>query len=674
MPDPHLEQSRLAALNAYRILDTRADPAFDRITDLASRIFRVPLATVSLVDERRIWFKSHFGVDVAEIPRENSPSALVIESDEVLVSKDARRDDRFPKPPVIGGMRVAFYAGAPLITSDGFRIGALSILDTRPRTDGLSTEEGDMLRDMAAMVMDELDLQLELLKSRERAGSLRASEARLRALMETASQGILGVNREGVILLVNRKAETLFGYSRDELVGQKIEMLMPEPLREQHTADRSGYFVNPHPRPMGIGLELRGRHKDGSEFPVEISLNHLDVDGDKMAISFITDISERTKLERQLRQSQKMEAVGQLAGGVAHDFNNLLTVISGYSNLALAGLAPGHELLEPIEEISRAADKAAVLTQQLLAFSRQQVVQPKRFNLNERVAQTHKILKRLIGEDIQLDIALGEGAGEIMADPGQIDQVILNLAVNARDAMPHGGRILVETAAVEVGEEYATGHFEVRPGPHVMLAITDSGTGMTPDVQAHIFEPFFTTKGIGKGTGLGLATVYGIVKQAGGSIFVYSELEHGTTFKIVFPRVVGERLPETPATPVEEPAGAGTILLVEDEESVRRFVRKMLEARGYRVLEAVNGEDALEQIERNAPVIDVVLTDVVMPKVSGPELVTRLRAKRPESKVLYMSGYTDRTVPLDEDEGAAFIQKPFTPRQLAQKLRDVLQG
>jgi two-component system, cell cycle sensor histidine kinase and response regulator CckA len=671
MPDPQTEELRLAALRAYRILDTGEDPAFDRITDLASRIFRVPFAAVSLVDERRVWYKSHFGVEVREVAREGAPSNLVIESPEVFFSLDARRDPRFPNPPTIGGMRVAFYAGAPLVDPAGFRIGALSVVDTRHRP-SFSDEEAGMLRDVAAMAMDELELQLELMKSRETAASLRASEARFRAVMETASQGIIGVVRDGTIRLVNRKAETLFGYSRDELVGQSLETLIPEALRGHHAADRARYFENPHPRPMGIGLELRGRHKEGKEFPVEISLNHLDVDGEKMAISFITDISERTRLENQLRQSQKMEAVGQLAGGVAHDFNNLLTVISGYSNLALAGLPPEHELKEPIEEISRAAERAGLLTQQLLAFSRQQVVQPRRFKLNDRVEQTHRILKRLIGEDILLEIALGDDAGEIMADPGQIDQVLLNLAVNARDAMPNGGRILVETASVAIGEAYASTHFDVRPGPHVMLAVTDTGSGMTPEVQAHIFEPFFTTKGVGKGTGLGLATVYGIVKQAGGSIFLYSELGRGTTFKIVFPRAVEGRV-EEPAVAAEEPNGAETILLVEDEETVRRFVRTMLRTRGYRVLEAANGEEALKVIEEHADEIDLVLTDVVMPKIGGPELVSRLRLKHPQSKVLYMSGYTDRTVPLQDEGGAAFIQKPFTPKQLNSKLREILQ-
>jgi two-component system, cell cycle sensor histidine kinase and response regulator CckA len=665
------ERQRLSALRAYRVIGTGADPSFDRITDLASRIFHVPFASVSLVDENLVWFKSHFGVNVEQVAREGSPSALVVEGDGVVVIPDARSDARLPRQPTIGGILVGFYAGAPLITPEGHRIGALSLFDTRSRSD-LTADERGMLQDIAAMVMDELALQLELKRIQETTKLLQASEARFRTLMESAAQGIIGINRDGVIQLINRKAESLFGYSREELIGQTLEILLPESQRETHVTHRAGYFAHPRARPMGIGQELQGRRSDGSEFPVEISLNHVEVEGETIVISFITDISERTKMERQVRQSQKMEAVGQLAGGVAHDFNNLLTVISGYSNMLLLDLVPGSTQYESVEEISKASDRAAVLTQQLLAFSRHQVIQPKRFDVNQRVLETHRILKRLIGEDIQLELALGEGIGQIMADPGQIDQVIINLVVNARDAMPNGGRLLIETAPLDVAEAYAASHFEVSPGPHIMLAITDSGTGMTPDVQSHIFEPFFTTKPAGRGTGLGLATVYGIVKQANGAIFVYSEPGLGTTFKIVIPVAADGQIEEVEVVPhLATHGGVETVLVVEDEESVRKFVRKILEKIGYLVIEAVDGADALKVIDEHGQKIDLVLTDVVMPKVGGPELIGRLREIHPGSRVLYMSGYTDRTVPLERDSGAAFIQKPFTPSQLGQKLKEV---
>ena len=666
------EALRLAALHSYRILGTPPEPSYDRITDLVSRIYRVPFAAVSLVDEDKVWFKSHFGVNVRQIDRRDSPSALVVESGDVVVIPDAKSDPRLAHQPDIGGIVVGFYAGAPLITPEGYRIGVLSMFDTRPRS-GLSSEEITMLRDIAAMVMDELTLQLEIIRFQETTRQLQSSEARFRTLMESAAQGIIGVNRDGAIQLVNLKAGALFGYSRKELLGQTLEKLLPEGLRGKHVADRAGYFAHPHPRPIGTGTELRGLRRDGTEFPLEIGLDHIEMDGEVIVISFITDISERTKMERQMRQSQKMEAVGQLAGGVAHDFNNLLTVISGYSNVLLGDIAPGSALYAPVEEISKASDRAALLTRQLLAFSRHQVVQRKRFDVNQRVIETHSILKRLIGEDIQLELALGENLGEILADPGQIDQVLINLAVNARDAMPNGGHLLIETAALDLAEAYAATHFDVQPGPHIMLAITDSGTGMTPEVQSHVFEPFFTTKTAGRGTGLGLATVYGIVQQTNGAIFVYSELGRGTTFKIVIPVAAGVAM-EAPVPPpfVAGPGGAETVLVVEDEDAVRKLVRKILEESGYKVLEAANGDDAVAVIKEHRAEIDLVLTDVVMPRVGGPELIARLRETRPESRVLYMSGYTDRTVPLEQDAGAAFIQKPFTPSQLGQKLREML--
>ena len=332
VPSHQNEEARLGALQRYRIVGSADDPAFDRITDLATRIFRVPVSTIAFVDADRVWYKSHFGVDVHETERRIAPSQLTIESDSVTVIPDVLQHPHFEGHPVaIGGLRVRFYAGAPLITPDGYRIGSLSILDTRPRS-GLTLEETDMLADLAAMVMDELKLQVELVRIRETTRSLQDSEARFRALMESASQAIIGVNRAGVIVLVNRQAEGLFGYKREEMVGRQLEMLLPQALRETHASDRANYFEHPRARPMGIGLELKGRNSSGSEFPVEISLNHLELGGETMAISFVTDITERTKLEQQLRQSQKMEAVGQLAGGVAHDFNNLLTVISGYSH------------------------------------------------------------------------------------------------------------------------------------------------------------------------------------------------------------------------------------------------------------------------------------------------------------------------------------------------------
>ncbi|HTU23282.1 MAG TPA: HDOD domain-containing protein [Gemmataceae bacterium] len=383
--------------------------------------------------------------------------------------------------------------------------------------------------------------------------------------------------------------------------------------------------------------------------------------------------------EEQLRQAQKMEAIGQLAGGVAHDFNNLLTIISGYSDLLLNGLlGPQDAAREAVLEIRKAAERAATLTRQLLAFSRRQVLTPQVLVLNSVVQDMDKMLRRLICEDIQLTSHLADNLDPVKADPGQIEQVLLNLAVNARDAMPQGGRLTIETANVVLDETYTRSHPGLRPGPFVMLAVTDTGCGMDAATQARIFEPFFTTKGPGKGTGLGLATVYGIVKQSGGSIYVYSEVGHGTSFKVYLPRT-DETLapPVRPAesTPLSSRAGGQeTLLIVEDDDSVRALTRTVLRGQSYHVVEAVDADEALRWVEEHTQPIHLLVTDVVMPGMSGRALAERLTALRPELKVLYVSGYTDDAVVrhgLLEAE-IAFLQKPFTPASLARKVRELL--
>jgi len=382
-----------------------------------------------------------------------------------------------------------------------------------------------------------------------------------------------------------------------------------------------------------------------------------------------------SKSEEQLRQSQKMEAIGQLAGGIAHDFNNLLTAITGYSDLTLRKLQPADPLIRNVEEIRRAGERASSLTRQLLAFSRKQVLQPIVLNLNVVIAGLENMLQRVIGEDIELRTELDAQLGSVKADPGQIEQVILNLAVNARDAMPQGGKLTIETQSVYLEKEYAKQHISVSPGPYVILAVTDTGTGMDEETQRRIFEPFFTTKEVGKGTGLGLSTAYGIVKQSGGNIWVYSEVGHGTTFKVYLPRIgeVAEEYEPTVMTS-ERVEGTETILVAEDEEMVRKLAVQVLELYGYQVLEAANGGAALLICERHEGPIDLLITDVIMPEMSGRELADRLSQVRPDMKVLYMSGYANGAIGhrgvLEED--ARFIQKPFTPDSLAHKVREVL--
>ena len=390
---------------------------------------------------------------------------------------------------------------------------------------------------------------------------------------------------------------------------------------------------------------LSGRRKDGAQFPVEVSLSYVRTEEGLFAIAFVSDISQRKSLEEQLMHAQKMEAVGRLAGGVAHDFNNMLTVIAGYNQMILDQLSPLDPLRGYAEEILKAADRAAALTNQLLAFSRRQIVQPRVFDVNAVLSHTEKMLRRLIGEDVDLALKLNPDAGNIKADPGHLEQAIFNLATNARDAMPRGGRITIETATSHAGRLVRQTHLGVQPGEYVMIAVSDNGHGMDAETRRRIFEPFFTTKERGKGTGLGLATVYGIVKQAGGDIWVYSEVGKGTTFKLYFPAVsepASDRRGGDVAAARDQ--GHETILLVEDEQGVRDLTAKMLKLLGYTVLTAGSAAEALAMAKAHAGPIDLLLTDVVMPNMGGPQLAGELRRGRPEIKVIFVSGYTENTV------------------------------
>jgi len=389
----------------------------------------------------------------------------------------------------------------------------------------------------------------------------------------------------------------------------------------------------------------------------------------------IVDITERKLLENQLQQSRRMEAVGRLAGGIAHDFNNLLTIIKGYAELAEQRTAMQPELRADIQQIENAAERASTLIRQLLAFSRKQVLQPKIIDLNAIVLGLDKLLGRLMGEHIEMVTRCGANVGHVKADPAQVEQVIMNLVVNARDAMPKGGRLTVETVNVELDSTYARDHVSVKPGSYVMLAVSDSGIGMSPETVAHIFEPFYTTKGSGQGTGLGLSTVYGIVKQSGGYIWVYSEPGKGTTFKVYLPRVEAQ-VEAKPEVVEVGSAGKGseTILLVEDEEAVRELASRILSAKGYSVVAAKSTKEAEQFAEKHGAKIHLLLTDIIMPGTSGRELAKRITARHPRTRVLYMSGYTDNVLAQGGvlEAGLSFLQKPFTPGALVQKVRDVL--
>jgi len=504
--------------------------------------------------------------------------------------------------------------------------------------------------------------------------ALRASEARHRSLVESAVYGMYRSSVDGRFLDVNPALVQMLGYSSAE------ELLSVDIAREIYAdPDQRAAVIQAYNESGRLGTcELRWKRKDGHQITVRLSGTPFRNErGETLGFEMTAeDISERRILEEQLRQSQKMEAVGRLAGGIAHDFNNLLTVIKGYSELMLDDLDNADPLRHEVDEIKKAADRAASLTRQLLAFSRQQVLAPKVLDLNLVVHNMDKLLHRLLGEDIDLFTVLEPGLGRVKADPGQVEQVIMNLAVNARDAMPQGGKLTVETANVDLDEAYARDHVAVKPGRYVMIAVSDNGSGMPEKVKSRIFEPFFTTKEVGKGTGLGLSTVYGIIKQSGGYVWVYSEVGRGSTFKVYLPRV--DAPVEIPLSRSLQPPrhGTETVLLVEDEEGVRALVRQVLHKHGYNVLEARHGGEALLMCERHQGKIDMLLTDVVLHQMSGRELAERLLKLRPDMKVLYVSGYADDAIVHHGvlTAGMAFLQKPFTTEALARKIRYVLDG
>jgi two-component system, cell cycle sensor histidine kinase and response regulator CckA len=528
------------------------------------------------------------------------------------------------------------------------------------------------------------------------------AEAKFLGLLEAAPDAIVGVDSEGRIALVNAQAERLFGYSRDELVGELVEILVPEAKRAIHPQRRSGYFNDPQPRPMGAGMQLAARRRDGTEFPAEISLSALQTEEGVIVSAAIRDVSERLeaqaererlraeaerqRLESQLHQSQRLESLGQLAGGVAHDFNNLLAVISNYADFVAEEIVDAERfdagrwspVLRDVEQIRRAAERATRLTHQLLAFGRREVVRPELLDLNEVVSEVQELLRRTLGEHVELIVSRSPSLRRIFADPGQVEQVLVNLAVNARDAMPGGGRLSVDTADFDVDEDFAGQWPNLSAGAFVRLRVSDTGTGMEPEVMHRAFEPFYTTKPKGEGTGLGLATVYGIVTQAGGDVHIYSEVGVGTTITALLPAADGTGAiagaGEPAPVPAPAPLDGATVLVVEDEEAMREVTTRILSRSGFHVLTAASGADAIAIAAAHRGEIHLLLTDVIMPKMLGKEVAERVRALRPAIRVLYMSGYAEPVLASQRtlDPGVNLIEKPFSQSVLLARVREVI--
>jgi two-component system, cell cycle sensor histidine kinase and response regulator CckA len=515
-------------------------------------------------------------------------------------------------------------------------------------------------------------IMLDITRQKEDEDQLHAMDRFYRALLENSSDNIAMLSATGVTVYQSSAVERQLGYRPEELIGRNNFELVHADDREMAMLKFQETFSTDDV----IGpVRFKGVHKDGHTVMLEsLAKRFVDDAGATYMICNTRDINEQTRLEAQLSHATKMEALGQLAGGVAHDFNNLLTVITGYTEMVHERLEPGDDRRHDIEEIRRAADRATVLTSQLLAFSRKQVLHTKVQDLNTIVREVGGMIGRVIGETIELQLELAEDCAPIMADRSQVEQVLLNLAVNARDAMPFGGTLTLRTALDDVDANRAARRGAPRPGRYVCLAVKDTGSGMSSEVQRRIFEPFYTTKPPGKGTGLGLSTVYGIVKQSGGSISVDSAPHRGTTFTVHLPAATTERAQEPAAEPQPSaPPGRETVLLVEDEPRVRSLTEEILTRQGYRVFSAANGAEALRVCREHPGAIDLLVTDIVMAGMSGPELAAKIESTRPHTAVLYISGYAgDSVLGTSSEEGVAFLQKPFTPAALARKVRDLL--
>jgi PAS domain S-box-containing protein len=508
---------------------------------------------------------------------------------------------------------------------------------------------------------------------------LAAREAHLRSILDTVPEAMVVIDSAGIISSFSTAAERLFGYSSSEVMGKNVKLLMPSPDREAHDGYLSRYLNTGERRIIGYGRVVSGLRKDGSIFPMELSVGEVAIDGKRIFTGFIRDLTSRHKIEEELRQSQKMEAIGQLTGGLAHDFNNLLTVISGNLEMLERKISdPSLKML--VGEAQDAADDGAKLTGQLLAFGRRQPLNPTVLDIGQHLSSFSDLLRRTLGETIELRTIVTGGHNHALVDGPQFQSALLNLVLNARDAMPRGGRLSIEISRVRLDADYAQMYPQVRPGEYVLVAVTDTGAGMSKEVLERAFEPFFTTKGVGAGTGLGLSMVYGFAKQSGGHVQLYSEVGQGTSVRVFLPTATSQRahagsrdIRAETAGPDDIPGGFERILVVEDDARVRRvMVSRLLDA-GYRVVEAADGEQALARLE-DTPDIALLLTDIVMPgELTGDELARRVRITHPQIKILFTSGYAEPVIAEKElAQLGSWLKKPYTARELAVRLRELL--